>query len=157
MEKSQRIWLWGSLLFAALFINENTVQWMLAMKVGGFSLAEGFRDAFEYFTIPGFLFMTAFRLIPYICLGVVVETLSRSRFRDFCLPVLIGGMIGILSLMIPGLWSAQRPYYTDEHVSSTTAIAFVFIPIYAVLTGLIGALILASICGVGRYFLRKGK
>jgi hypothetical protein len=143
------------LLLTALVVNENLVQWALAVHVGGYTLTGGFEDAFEHFTILGYLFMTAFRLGPYVGLGAILVTLSKTKLKDYVLPVFIGGLIGILAMILWGSWMAQRPYYTDEHVSSTTAIAFVIIPFYAALTGAIGAAVFAGIYSPIRYVLRK--
>lgn len=133
------------LLFIGLSINENFVQWALAVQIGGHTFGSGFEDAFEYFSILGYLFLTAFRLIPYVGLGVVLNALSRTHLKDYVFPVFFGGVIGILSIILWGSWEAQRPFYTDEHVSSTTAIAFILIPIYAVPAGIVGAVLIAAI------------
>ena len=133
------------LALAAALINERVVQWSLAVRVGGYTLGDGFKDAFEYFTLGGYLFMTAFRLVPYVVLGSVVVVLSRSRWNDFVHPIFAGGVVGIIATIVWGLWTAQHAYYTEEHVSSTTAIAFLFIPLYAVVTGGVGSLLLACI------------
>jgi hypothetical protein len=145
------------LLLFALVINENTVQWALAVKVGGYSLASGYADAFKYFTVSGYLFFTAFRLIPYLGLGIILIVLSKTKLKDYVLPVFIGGLVGILAMILWGSWVAQRPYYTGEHVSSTTAIAFLFIPIYAVATGVVGAMVGAVLYTPLRYAFRKEK
>ena len=131
------------LLLTALIVNENLVQWALAVRVGGYRVAAGFEDAFEYFTPFGYLFFTAFRLVPYVGLGTILVILSKTKLNDYVLPVFAGGLIGILAMILWGSWMAQRPYYTDEHVSSTTAIAFLFIPLYAIPTGAVGAVLLA--------------
>jgi len=123
-----------------LIVNENVVQWALAVIVGNYSMINGFKDAFEYFSIEGYLFFTAFRLIPYLILGLVVKSFIKKK-RKIGLGIGWGGLVGIVFMIIWGSWFAQLPYYTDEHVSSTTAIAFIFIPIYAIVTGLIGGVI----------------
>ena len=139
MKSIMKYWYLVVLLLAALLINENVVQWALAVRVGGHTVTTGFEDAFKYFTPFGYLFLTAFRLVPYVGLGIILVVLSKTRLRDYCLPVFGGGLVGILTIILWGSWMAQRPYYTDEHVSSTTAIAFLFIPIYAVPAGAAGA------------------
>lgn len=140
-----KTWYLIVLTLVALVINENVVQWALAIQVGGYSVASGFQDAFEYFTVSGYLFFTAFRLIPYLLLAGVLVLLSTTRQKDYVFPVFIGGLLGILFMILWGSWEAQRPYYTGEHVSSTTALAFLFIPFYAIGTGAIGAGLLAAI------------
>jgi len=157
MKTTFKHWYLLVLLLVALVINENVVQWALAVKVGGHSIATGFADAFKYFTIVGYLFFTAFRLVPYIGLGIILFVLSKTKLKDYVLPVFIGGFIGILAMILWGSWMAQRPYYTDEHASSTTAIAFLFIPIYACFTGGIGALALAVLFTPFRFLIRKKK
>jgi len=157
MKAIMKYWYLVVLLLVALVINENVVQWALAVRIGEHTVAAGFEDAFEYFTIPGYLFFTAFRLVPYTGLGIILVILSKTKLKNYVLPVFIGGLIGILAMILWGSWMAQRPYYTDEHVSSTTAISFLFIPVYAVATGAIGAAFLASIYTPIQYALRKRK
>jgi len=155
MKTILKYWYLVMLLLIALVVNENMVQWALAIQVGGYTIAGGFEDAFEYFSIWDYLFFTAFRLGPYVGLGAILIILSKSKLEDYVLPVFIGGLIGILAMVLWGSWMAQRPYYTDEHTSSTTAISFVFIPIYAVATGVIGAAVFAGIYSPIRYLLKK--
>ena len=152
-----KYWYLVVLVLVALVINENIVQWVLAVRVGDHSIASGFEDAFEYFTIIGYLFFTAFRLVPYVGLGIILVILSKTKLKDYVFPVFIGGLIGILAMISFGSWMTLRPYYTDEHVSSTTAIAFLFIPIFAGLTGAIGAALLTGIYALSRNVLRKRK
>jgi len=144
-------------LLTALVINENLIQWVLAVQVGGYTLAAGFEDAFKFFTVSGYLFFTAFRLLPYAALGVILVTLLNTKRKDYVFPVFIGGLIGILAMILWGSWIAQRPLYSDEHASSTTAIAFLFIPTYAGATGAPGASIFTGIYSAVRYISRKNK
>ena len=48
--------------------------------------------------------------------------------------------MGVLLAIVYGCWMAQHAFYTDAHVSSTTAISFIYIPVYAVVPGLTGGL-----------------
>ena len=135
-----------ALLLLAILVNEQVLQWAVAVKVGGYAVSTGFQDAFKYFTVDGYLFFTAFRLLPYAGLGLALVLISRSRLSDYVLPVFAGGVVGILAMIVWGSWMALRPLYAGGHVSSTTAIAFIFIPLYAVLSGAIAALVAAAIC-----------
>ena len=47
-----------ALLLPALIINEQIVQWVLAVRVGSYSVAGGFQDAFKHFSIFGYLFFS---------------------------------------------------------------------------------------------------
>jgi len=130
---------WYTLCIVALVVNENIVQWALAVIVANFSFINGFKDAFEYFSVGGYAFFTLFRLIPYAMLtGAVLIGMKRQSpaVNGFAW----GGLIGIVTMIVWGSWDAQRDYYTGEHVSSTTNIAFLVIPILALFTGCIGAL-----------------
>lgn len=77
-------------------------------------------------------------LMPFVlltgCLRFLSSRLNAYRFTI----LLVFGMLGILALMIPAHVSVWRPLYADESMSSTAVIAFVFIPVYSVLTMLIG-------------------
>ncbi len=88
--RSQRTYLL-LLVPIALFVNENLVQWVLAITVGGLGLIEGFGSAFGSFSIFGYLFFTAFRLVPYVGLGLVLAVLSRTRFGNSVRSVFAGG------------------------------------------------------------------
>ena len=88
------------LMSAAFLVNENIVQWALAVIVGDYGVVEGFKDAFKYFTIFGYLFLTAFRIIPYVGLGVVLYLLSKTKFNDYNFPIFIGGICGILMMIL---------------------------------------------------------
>ena len=157
MKTIAKQWYLVILALVALLINENMVQWALALIVGQYGIAEGYKDVFEYFTVPGYLFFTGFRLVPYLGLGIILDALSKTRLKDYVLPVFIGGLVGILAMILWGSWMAMRPYYTDAHVSSTTAIAFIFIPMYALATGAIGVLASAVIYTPIRCRIRKGR
>jgi hypothetical protein len=153
----RKYWYLAVLLGAGLLVNENMVQWALAIQVGGMSVGAGFNDAFEHFSISGYLFFTAFRMIPYVGLGVALLVLSKTKISDYSLAVFYGGLVGILTILIWGSWEVQRPYYTDEHVSSTTAIAFLFIPIYAIPAGLLGAVLLSVFYSPFRIIMKRRK
>ncbi len=153
----KKYWYLAVLLLAGLIVNENVVQWALAIRVGGMAFDAGFNDAFEHFTISGYLFFTAFRMIPYVGLGVTLFILSKTRIRDYSLAVFYGGLVGILTILIWGSWEVQRPYYTGEHVSSTTAISFLFIPIYAIPAGLVGAVLLSVLYTPFRIMMKRRK
>ena len=51
-----------------------------------------------------------------------------------------GGLFAIVITIVYLSWISLQPLYTDALVSSTTAIAFLFIPFYAVATGAVGGL-----------------
>jgi glutathione synthase/RimK-type ligase-like ATP-grasp enzyme len=137
-------WYVAVLLLVALLIDENVVNWALAVKVGGYSTAAGFTEAFKDYSIFDYLFFTAFRLIPYIGLAIILVILSKTKAKDFVLPVFIGGLIGILAMYLWGSWTTLRPLYTDEHVSSTQAIAFLILPFYSSSSGALGASVFAA-------------
>ncbi len=138
MNKIDRI-LSYALVISFIFINETTIQWLLAIYVGGMGVTEGFNDAFKYFTLSGYLFFSAFRLIPYLILYFCLKYLVKKKNNNY-IGMGWGGLIGVLFIIIWGSWEAQHSYYTDAHTSSTTAIVFLFLPIYSIATGLIGGL-----------------
>ena len=130
---------WRVYFASLLLISVNMVQWPLAVFVGGYGLWDGFKDAFEYFSVGGYLFATGFRLIPYGLLGLAVRfsngaSLAKAFMAWFALLTIAGTHAW-------GYWVAQHAYYTDAHVSSTTAISFIFIPFYAAYYGAIAGVI----------------
>ncbi|MGA9575318.1 MAG: hypothetical protein WBS20_15365 [Lysobacterales bacterium] len=130
---------WVVLWATALLVNENLVQWALAVRVGKLGFMEGFSDAFQYFTLGGYAFFTAFRLIPYLILAWVVKS-SIKKKRKATAGIAWGGLLGIVLMITNASWAVLHPLYTEEHASSTTAIAFLFIPFFAIVTGVLGSL-----------------
>jgi hypothetical protein len=143
MSKNSIKWFWVTLFLVAIFVNENLVQWALAVIVGHYSVTNGFKDAFKYFSFGGYAFFTAIRLIPYLILGVIILTIRRKKTAP---GIAWGGLSGILVMIVSASWDALHPFYSGEHVSSTTALAFLVIPFMAIVTGIIGALAGWVIC-----------
>ena len=110
----------------------------------------GLGSMLRYVTRP-----TSSRLWKNTTSGLLTGLPQSHRYRDYVPPVFAGGLLGILAMIVWGSWMALRPFYTDEHVSSTTAIAFVIIPIYAVGTGAVGAALSASLYTPFRYVIRR--
>lgn len=136
MKKISIRWFWIVLFFMAFFVNENIVQWVLAVIVGHFNVLDGFK----FFSFNGYVFFTSIRLIPYLFLGVIVFILVKKQ-KDISIGIAWGGLFGISAMIIYGSWSSLHPLYTGEHVSSTTALTFLVLPFLAIVTGVIGGLI----------------
>lgn len=140
MNKTSIKYFWFTLLIMALFVNENLVYWAESIIVGNYNITDGFNKAFKYFTIGGYAFFTAIRLIPYLILGGVVVVLKAKQKRVTS-GIAWGGLAGIVYMIVSESWKAQHAFFTGEHVSSTTGLAFLVIPFFAIVTGIIGALI----------------
>lgn len=134
-------WLFWTLLFLSfLLINETTVEWLLAIIVGGYSPQPGFERATHYFTIQSFLFSACFRIIPYIVLSAVtlfssLKNTSIGKLALYC------SLAAISLFHFWGYWGMQHSLFTSEHTSSTSVLAIIFIPIHAIWLGAVaGAL-----------------
>lgn len=62
---------WLLLVTALFVVNETSVNWLVAIFVGGLPLIEAAERATYYFTATGFLFSVAFRVVPYLMLFTV--------------------------------------------------------------------------------------
>jgi len=130
---------WVVFWLTALLLDHYLVQWALAIQVGKLGFVEGFNDAYRYFSPAGWALLTAIRLVPYLILAWAVRLSARKQGKATA-GIAWGGFLGIVMMIAASYWAALYPIYTGEHVSSTTAIAFVIIPIYAIITGAMGAL-----------------
>lgn len=134
-------WLfWSSLFLSFLLINETTVNWLLAVIVGGYDLQPGFERATQYSTLASFLFSTSFRIIPYLGLSAVAlfSSLKSSTIGKIALYC---SLAAISLFHFWGYWGMQHSLFTDEHTSSTSALAIIFIPIHAIwISAVAGAL-----------------
>jgi len=85
--------------------------------------------------------LAAFGLIPFVALSAVCFVAARwlSPSRLAC--VAGGGLLGILLLMIPAHAAVWYPHYGGGRMSSTAAIAFLFIPFYCLATLCVGLIV----------------
>ena len=134
-------WYYFALILIALLLNEDTVHVIVAMAVGQLSLTDAIAEVYKYFSWSGYSLTLKFRLVPYIALSIVLLIIGRTKKRHLFNPAFVGGLLGILCFMLPSMWLVLRPLYTADHVSSTSPIAFLFIPIYCVPTMILGVIL----------------
>lgn len=72
-----------------------------------------------------------FGLIPFATLIVVINSFYNKLRRRRLDCIFYGGLAGILIITILGYFTVWYPLYSGGHSSSTDAIAFFFIPFYA--------------------------
>ncbi|WP_414830464.1 hypothetical protein [Alteromonas sp. H39] len=135
-----RLLFWILVFLSFLLINETTVEWLLAVIVGGYAPQPGFERATQYFTLESFLFSASFRIVPYILLSAIAlfSSLKSSTIGKIALYCSLA-TISLFHLW--GYWGMQHSLFTSEHTSSTSALAIVFIPIHAIwLSAVAGAL-----------------
>jgi hypothetical protein len=88
-----------------------------------------------------FIFFTMIELIPFAALSVtcfiIAHKFSPARLACFGM----GGLFGILGFMIPAHISVLYPHYSGGHMSSTSGLAFLFIPFCCIITLGVGLLI----------------
>ena len=126
-------------IIAVFLISSNTVFWALAVIVGNYGILDGFIDAYiEKLGFISFVFETALRAIPYMILWLFVLW-GYNKNRVFA-GIAWGGFLGISAYTFWSYWISLKPFYTNEHVSSTTGLIFLFIPFYAIKYGAIGSL-----------------
>ena len=77
-------------------------------------------------------------LIPYAFLSFFAFALAGRLGPRRLACVSLGGLAGILAYTVPAHASIWRPLYSGGHVSSTSAIAFLFVPFYAIPVLVIG-------------------
>ncbi len=131
---------WTLLLLSFLLINETTVEWLLAVTVGGYDPQPGFERVTQYFTLDSFLFSASFRIVPYVVLSAVAifSSLKNSTIGKI---TLYCSLTTISIFHFWGYWGMQHSLFTSEHTSSTSALAIIFIPIHAIwLSTVAGAL-----------------
>jgi hypothetical protein len=121
----------------------SAVIWWLELFVAHTSLASAIVDLAQRQFAKGenLFWLALFGLIPFALLSVISLIAARfvSRRRLACISA--GGLVGILAFMVPAHASVWYPLYGGGHISSTAAIAFIFIPFYCIATLLIGLLV----------------
>ena len=123
-------------IILCLVLNESMISWLLAVFVGNYEVNDGFKRAFQYFTLNGYVFSLSFRAIPFIIL-LFLPNILQGKLHNYINVISWFWLIGITFFITYGYWSAQHSLYTDSKTSSTYAIDFIVIPILAVAAGLI--------------------
>lgn len=139
--RGQRL-IWPAIPLVTGLAAPSLVIFYLEVFVGQIAPAKSAADILErQFTEGDNLFLlAAFGLIPFVVLSVVCAV-TASRLHPLRLACLgVGGLLGILALMIPSHLSVWYPLYGPGHMSSTAVIAFIFIPVYCLVTLAIGLL-----------------
>jgi hypothetical protein len=92
---------------------------------------------------PGenYFLLSVISTVPFACLSVAVRNILIKKTLRATWCICVCGLIGILSLMIPAHVSVWYPLYSGNHMSSTSVVAFVSIPMYCLAAGSIGVLI----------------
>ena len=139
---------WIALIAAFVVINEILVDWLLAIFVGDYGVAEGFIDVTRYLTVDSLLFAAGFRAIPYGALLLVGLTTRLKHTIPGKLALWLA-LLAIAAIHFWGYWAMQYSFYTPDYTSSTSELELIFVPIHALWIG-------AITCWVGFVMVNRG-
>jgi hypothetical protein len=123
-------------------ISPSIILFLVQVFVGKRSILIAVQDIYSKQFAPGYNYflLTIIGLIPFAVLSAIIarkvysKAFSGKHTRLLCL----FGLSGILILMIPGHFSVWSSLYGAGNASSTSVIAFFFIPFYCLITMFIG-------------------
>jgi hypothetical protein len=130
---------------ATLLTTPSLIESLMQMVLGGHGPVTALRLGFEYESLDGFAFFAAFRIVPFFAFALFAIFIGKVQPRlDARIPfwVATGTTAGV---MLFASWDVYRPLFTHEHMSSTSAIAFIFIPFFAAAIGAVLALIVSIV------------
>ena len=139
---------WIALIAAFVVINEILVDWVLAVLVGDYGVAEGVSEVTRYLTVDSLLFAAGFRAFPYGALLLVGLT-SRLKHSVPGKLALWLALLAIAAIHFWGYWAMQYSFYTPDYTSSTSELELIFVPIHALWIG-------AITCWVGFVMVNRG-
>ena len=139
---------WILVIAAFVVINEILVDWLLAIFVGDYGVAEGFIDVTRYLTVDSLLFAAGFRAIPYGALLLVGLTTRLKHTIPGKLALWLA-LLAIAAIHFWGYWAMQYSFYTPDYTSSTSELELIFVPIHALWIG-------AITCWVGFVVVNRG-
>ena len=142
---------WFTLVLLFLLANEYLSKFLLAVFVGHLEFNSAVERTFQYSTIDSYLFSAGFRAIPFIVLGLfaAISKLSLTAFGRIGIWII---MLLNTSFILHGYWGMQHSLFTDAHTSSTSALALIWIPIWASFLTIIGCMVLVVISKIFRPF-----
>jgi len=130
----------------------------LEVFVGGISPVAAVKDIShrQFASGHNLFFLAAFGLIPFAVLIAILRVASTRLPPRRVFALLVGGLVGILALMVSTHIMVWYPMYGPGHMSSTSAIAFLFIPFYCLPTMFAGIAI-AWLVSRARWFRSEPK
>jgi len=128
---------WSVIVLLFLLVNEYLSMFLLAVFIGGMEFSDAYIRTFEHSSLKGYFFASAFRTIPYIALALFVIKSNVIQFRSgkiilWILP------FALAAFHLFGYWGMQYSLFTSAHTSSTSFLALIFLPIWALILGCIG-------------------
>jgi hypothetical protein len=123
------------------FVTPSLIILVMEITLGRRPILESVRDVLtRQFAEGHSLFLLAMTgLLPFVILAILLAVFARDTVLSPRLPALAaGGTIGALALMIPAHVAVWLPIYTDAVMSSTSVLAFLYIPFLVAVTMLIG-------------------
>lgn len=146
----KRALFWASIILGIGLVTPSLVIFCLEVGVGQSQPRRAVALILERQFAEGHnLFLLAlFGLIPFLALATVCVVGARWWAESRLACVVGGGLLGILALMVWSHVQIWYPLYGGGHASSTSVIAFLFIPFYC-----LGTLLLGAVLGWGVSFL----
>ena len=124
-------------------ISPSLVIFYLQVFVGGYSVSASLSDILSrQFAEGENLFLLAvIGLVPFVLLSAILFVYKKKHKISEVYLLMTFGLVGILVLMLPSHYSVWYPLYGPGRMSSTAVVGFLFIPIYCVLSMLVGLLV----------------
>ncbi|MFQ5511078.1 MAG: hypothetical protein ACE5EO_04450 [Candidatus Krumholzibacteriia bacterium] len=125
---------------AIALVTPSLIIFCLEVFVGGGSPLAASADIARRQFAPGdnLFFLAALGFIPFAVLLALLKVASTRMPPRRVYALLAGGLAGILALMVTTHVMVWYPMYGPGHMSSTSVIAFLFIPFYCIPTMFVG-------------------
>lgn len=148
--KTKQAFYWSLTFLAVGLITPSLVIFCLEVFVGHIDPLASLTDILRRQFAEGdnLFWIALFGLIPFVVLSMVCFGVARRLEASRLACVAVGGLLGIISLMVWGHVVVWYPVYGGGHMSSTAAIAFIYIPFYC-----LGTLVIGLLVGWGLSFL----
>ncbi|MBT0588195.1 hypothetical protein [Alteromonas oceanisediminis] len=145
---------WFFLLFLFLLINEYLAKFMLAVLVGDLGFSDAYTKTFQYASLDSYLMSARYRALPYIALAAFAlksnSTNSKvGRIVIWCIALFI------TAFHFYGYWGMQHSLFTEEHTSSTSGLAVIWFPIWALLFSGIAYTLIFAVQKAYRMFQKR--
>ena len=141
--RSRGSWSWILIPMPIGFIIPSLILFTLQVRKGGQSMSGAINDIASRQFAEGhnLFFLALWGLIPFLVLTLILlfKRAHSSPKRIACLCVF--GMLGILAIMVPVHWEVWAPLYEGKHMSSTSVVAFIPLPVFCLITMWIGIVI----------------
>lgn len=125
---------------AFVFLYENLNHFFVIVVIGGYELGDAWTKAFRFSGFESAFVVGSFRAVPFLLLIFCALFTNLPSHLKGKITLWVGFVVSVIIVFV-GYWEITEAVYTNERVSSTSAIDYFWVPITAILYSLVACVV----------------